>query len=126
MDRMYCIMFTYSLNDDVRDTLLENAYLMLKSGSRKKKVRSEACEGVITTNFMSINLNGITGIQFNGQMETGKGKLNVSYIVRTQDLAGLEEAEYGAWLSPDERGDPPQEKIRPNPIHRAARAHQRN
>lgn len=70
---IYCIMFTFSLNDDVRDTLFETAYLMLKSGSKRKKVRSDFCEGVVTTSFKSLALYGTSGIQFEAHLETTKG-----------------------------------------------------
>jgi len=123
-------MFTFSLNDDVRDLLFETAYLMLKSGIKKKKVRSNFCEGIIT-NLKPIAAFGTAGIQFKAQLETEKGDLEVSYMVRPQDLFALETegAEYGAWLSPDQIDNPPEDlekRMRPNPIRRLAKKHLEN
>lgn len=128
---IYCIMFTFSLNDDVRDLLFETAYLMLKNGAKNKRVRSDFCEGVIKTNFNHIALYGTSGIQFQARLETEEGELEVSYMVRPQDLHYLErdDAEYGAWLSPDEMIEQPdnlEERMRSNPIRRVAKKHLEN
>jgi hypothetical protein len=49
MPPLYCIMFTASLTDDMRDLLFREAYLMLQGFKQRKKVKSSFCEGVITT-----------------------------------------------------------------------------
>lgn len=127
---IYCFMFSHPLSDDVRDLLFQVAYLMLKDNGTKRKVRSDFCEGVVTR-IGSVILYGIAGIQFDAQIETEKGNLKVSYMVRTQDLHILEseDAEYGAWLSPDEILNPPadlEQQMRPNPIRKVSKVHKMN
>lgn len=125
---IFCIMFNFSLNDDLRDLLFATAYLMLKSRTSKRKVRSNLCEceGIVTTEFKSVSLYGTAGIQFSAELETPRGKLKVSYMVRHQHLEEMEETEYSAWVGYDELDDVPTERVRPNPIHRLSKAHQKN
>lgn len=130
MQPIYCIMFSHSLNDDIRDLLLETAYVLLKSGTKRKKVRSHFCEGIIT-NVKPIAAYGMNGVQFEAELETEKGDIKVVYMVRPQDLPDLEDedAEQVAWLSPQEIANLPEgleKKLRPNPIHRVARKHLEN
>jgi len=129
MPPIYCIMCSFSLNDDVRDVLFGTAYLMLRSGLKKKKVRSESCEGIITERG-SIALYGTSGIRFEAHLETEVGDLKVVYLVRPQDLGDLERDDsQGAWVSPEEILDPPddlKERMRPNPIRRLAKKHLEN
>ena len=123
---MYCIMFSRPISDEVRDTLFANAYLMLRSMSKKKRVKTSYCEGFIKTNFKEIFLYGMTGIVFEARLETDTGDLKISYLVRHQDLEAVETAEYGAWLTSDELDDLPSSKIRPNPILAVAKQHLAN
>ena len=123
---IYCVMFSRPISDEVRDTLFANAYLMITSYQRKMKVRMSCCEGVIKTNLEEVNLYGMNGVLFNGELETNNGKLTVVYLVRHQDLQVMEEAEYGAWLGLDEIDDPPSSKIRPNPLRAVAQKHLEN
>src|SRR3989344_6142921 len=112
--RMYCITFSRSISDDVRDALLVTAYLMIRGGINKKKIRSKFCEGVVTTDFEPVFVFGMNGLVFRARLETEKDDLNVSYLVRYQDLAELEKAEQTAWVSPTDDWKIPAEKKRPN------------
>jgi len=128
MSPIYCIMFNASLNDDIRDLLFQMAYLMIKDSSKKRKVRSKFCEGIVTENGC-FSLHGTNGVRFGAQLETEKGNIKVDYLVRPQDFHRLEGVEYGAWLSFEDILNPPEnleEKIRPNPIHKVAKSHQFN
>ncbi|HBE90932.1 MAG TPA: hypothetical protein DDW41_07055 [Candidatus Andersenbacteria bacterium] len=122
-------MFSFPLSDDIRDVLFETAYLMLRSGEKKKKVRSDCCEGVVKTDFGSMALYGTSGIVFVANLETEKGNLKASFLIRQQALYEMEQPEYGAWLTHDDIGssrEALEAKIRPNPIHRVAYKHHEN
>ncbi len=129
MHPIYCIMFTFSLNDDMRDLLLQIAYLMLKSDAQKKKVRSAFCEGIVTR-LGYVCAHGTGGIEFEARLETEQGDQTVRYMVRPQDLRRLEEMEHCAWLSDEDLEDLSEdelnERIRPNPIRKVARNHLSN
>lgn len=124
---VYCFMVTWTItSDDVRDLLFVTAYHMIKSHARKRKVRSEECEGVVTTAFQHVSLAGISGIRFRAELETETGKLVVTYLVRNRDLDALEEAEEGAWVSDDDSPEDVLGRFRENPIRKAAQSHQWN
>jgi len=118
-------MFSLPISDEVRDALLVNAYLMLKSYSKKKKVKASCCEGVIKTDFKETVLYGTNGILFEGKLETNKGDLTVLYLVRHQDLQEIEEAEHTAWLRTYE-DKPRPSQLRSNPIRAVAKKHLEN
>ncbi len=120
---IYCITFTDSIvSDDVRDMLFQTAYLMLKGGQKRKKFRSKECSGVVVTKFQPLVYVGTSGIEFTGIVESEEGENTITYLVRDQDLAMLEQAKEGAWLSGEDMlsGNIPEEKWRPNPIRRVA------
>ena len=125
MPKIYCIMFTFSLNDDVRDMLFATAYLMIRDGTKRKKVKNGFCEGFVRK-LNPIAIYGMAGVEFQAHLETEKGDLKVSYMVRPKDLGAIEEAEDGAWLTPEELDNPPEGKRRPNPIRRVANKYQGN
>ncbi|MDP3883077.1 MAG: hypothetical protein Q8Q48_03400 [Candidatus Staskawiczbacteria bacterium] len=127
---MYFMFFNLSLTDDIRDLLFQTAYLLLKTGQGKRKARSGSCEGVVT-NLGSVALYGMGGVQFEGRLDTNRGELKVTYIVRPQDLQRMEQDDvgFGAWLTLLDLFDPPadlEERIRPNPIGEVSRAHHAN
>ena len=124
---IYCVMFSNPISDDVRDTLFANAYLMLKTFSKKKRVKTSFCEGVIKTDLKPVALYGMNGVVFNARLETDKGDLTVSYMVRHQNLKEMEETEHGVWLEDDELDETlPASKLRPNPIRAVAKKHLEN
>ncbi len=123
---MYCVMFSRPISDEVRDTLLVNAYLMLKSYSKTKRIKASCCDGQIKTDFKEVAFCGMSGILFEGRVETDQGDLKVTYLVRHQDVQTMEETERGAWLAKDELDDIPQSKVRPNPIHALSKKHLEN
>jgi hypothetical protein len=119
-----CIGFSRSItSDDVRDALLQTAYLMLRGYERKRKVHSKFCEGVVTTDFKETSFVNITGVMFYATVECETGKNEISYLVRSRDIAELEtdESEF-AWVSSDDlRHGRPGGNFRQNPIFRMAR-----
>jgi hypothetical protein len=71
----------------------------------------------------------MTGIQFTANLATNTGDMQVSYLVRHQDLEELEAAVSGAWLSPQDLGnleEALESKRRPNPIREVANKHHQN
>ncbi|MFA6050905.1 MAG: hypothetical protein WC761_06995 [Candidatus Paceibacterota bacterium] len=129
MDSFFCIMFSFPLSDDIRDVLFETAYLMLRSGEKKKKVHSGCCDGVVKTDFGSMAIYGTSGIVFVANLETEKGDLKASFLIRPQSLDAMAQAEYGAWLTHNDMGASAEDlraKMRPNPIHRVAYKHREN
>jgi len=121
-------MFTHSLNDDMRDLLFEAAYMMLTSYTRRKEVRcKDVCEGVVTTRFQRVVAFGTSGILFEAHLETDLGNQDVLYMMRPEDLGLMARGVRGAWLSEDELGQPiPKERLRSNPVVRAAKAYKYN
>ncbi len=126
MSQIYCVMFSNPISDEVRDTLLANAYLMLRTCSKRKRVRTNCCEGQIETDLHPVALYGMSGIVFKARLETDAGDLRASYLVRHQDLQEMEETEYAAWLDADELNEPPPSKVRPNPVRAASKKHLEN
>lgn len=126
--KIYCLVVDGNLvDDDIRDMLLATAYQMAIGHQKKQRVKAEGCEGIVRTKFQRQSLVDIHGLVFMAELDTEKGRLAITYILRDQDLRALEEMEEGAWLSLEELGQPiAEERIRPSPIKRVKRAFQNN
>jgi hypothetical protein len=127
---MYFMFFNLPLTDDIRDLLFQTAYLMLKTGQEKRKAKTGSCEGVVT-NLGSVALYGMGGVQFEAVLDTEKGKLKATYMVRPQDLQRMEKDDFrlGVWMTLQDLFNPPAdltERIRPNPIGKVAKSHRAN
>ena len=129
---MYFMFFNLPLTDDIRDLLFQTAYLMLKTGQEKRKAKTGSCEGVVT-NLGSVALYGMGGVQFEARLDTEKGKLKATYMVRPQDLERLEKnnVRLGVWMTLQDLLCPPsteelKARERPNPIGKVAKAHRAN
>lgn len=119
----WCITFSgHSISDDVRDVLLETAYLMIRGHQKRRRFRSTTCEGVVETKFQHMIFITTSGFQFQATVECEVGKLNVLYLVNDSDLHTFEQGEYGVWLSDEDLlgGEISEERIRPNPIKKVA------
>jgi hypothetical protein len=86
---MCFINFSQPLSDPVKETLLEAAYIMLSERRKTKKVRGSCCEGVVKTTFQPLSLYGMNGLQFNAHLEVPQGTLDVSYLLREEELREL-------------------------------------
>jgi hypothetical protein len=129
---IYFMMFNLPLTDDIRDMLFQAAYLLLKTGQGKRKVKSASCEGVVTDKG-AVALFGMGGVQFEARLDTDMGERKVTYMVRPQDLERLEKAgvRLGVWMTLQDLLCPPSDeefeaRKRPNPIGKVARAHRSN
>jgi hypothetical protein len=110
------------VSDDTRDALFQAAYVMIKSGQRRRKFRTHESEGLVTTQFRSLVFVGTAGIEFKATVESESGSLTVSYLVRQRDLQEMEESETVAWASEEDMvdGKIPEELWRPNPLRKVA------
>jgi hypothetical protein len=110
------------VSDDTRDALFQAAYVMIKSGQRRRKFRTNESEGLVKTQFRSLVFVGTAGIEFNATVESGSGSLTVSYLVRKRDFQEIEEADEVAWVSEDDLVDGriPDTLRRPNPLRKIA------
>lgn len=123
---VYCVMASWKIDDDTRDLLFGTAYLMIKTGRNRRRVRGDGCEGVVTTEFQRASLSGLSGVQFRAELETDDGKLIVKYIVRDHDFEEMEKSECGAWIDPHDPPDDLEEHIRENPVRKAAQSYKWN
>ncbi|MBI3251389.1 MAG: hypothetical protein HYZ62_00590 [Candidatus Andersenbacteria bacterium] len=125
---IYCIVVHGNLvSDEIRDELFATGYYMMLSHSKKKKIKTKECEGIVRTNFQRQVFVNIGGVVFIAELETAKAKIAVTYIIRDRDLAGMAESEGGAWLSLEELGQEiPEDRLRPSPIKRLKPAHRLN
>lgn len=123
----WCITFSRPvISDDVRDVLMQTAYLMIRGGEKRRKIKSAACEGLVTTNWQRLVFVNVSGVHFKAIVEGETGKNEIGYLFRDRDLERLESVGEGAWLTVEEilSGEIPDEKRRSNPIRKVA--HNRN
>lgn len=117
---IYCLTFQGNLvSDDIRDALFSAGYLMIVGHEKRHRIKTDECEGIVRTAFQHQGLVDIYGVVFVAELETEKGKLTVTYIVRDRDLGEMEQMEEGAWVSVDDLDEEiPAERIRPSPLKR--------
>ncbi len=116
------INFSIPVTDDVRDAVFQTAYVMLKDYERRKRIRSKICEGFVDRKG-PMSYNGFNGIGFDTQVDTEKGILAASFIIRPKDMDGIEDAEDYAWVDDHEANDEEafERNRRPNPIRQIAK-----
>lgn len=95
--KMYCIMNSGKpLNKMIADVLLYNAYDMFQQGRRTQRIKSRQYDGVIESNLRVVEYSGIPSVQFEAIVSTEMWESNtVRFVIRTDDLEGLEQAEWG-------------------------------
>lgn len=76
----------FGINDLILESLYRTARDMLRSREERRKVKNDDVEGVITTGFSAAGIGTFFGIQFQAEIETGRGRSDVRYIVRATGL----------------------------------------
>lgn len=102
--KIYCLgVAGRAMTEKLAEVLFHNAHDMIESGKEKQRVKGRDYDGVITTKFERVCLATIAGILFEATVMTAKGETKSKYIVRDQDLDGLEKAKFQILqLDPDE------------------------
>lgn len=91
-----------SLDDHMRDVLFLGAVQLMRDRSARKTLKSTRLNGLIRTAFQHAVLGTIGGTKFAAALETERGSVEVTYIVRDEDIAA--EIESGAYAKKTQRG----------------------
>ena len=91
-----------SLDDHMRDVLFLGAVQLMRDRSARKTLKSPRLSGLIRTAFQRAMLGTIGGTKFAAALETERGSVEVTYIVRDEDIAA--EIESGAHAKKTQRG----------------------
>lgn len=86
-----------NIDDDIRDTLYQTAYAMLISRSRRRRVKSKKCEGVVTSTMKPIFYVDQTGIQFEATVESQHGTSTVKYLLPDREVSSEETVGEFSW-----------------------------
>jgi hypothetical protein len=81
------------ITDRVSKLIYRAACSMAVTKSRRRNIRSEECEGLVTTEYKLATMVTISGVQFHAQVDTEEGTTTVEFIVRDFTLA----EEFGEW-----------------------------
>ena len=84
--QIYCMMWSGFLDSNVHNTLFLAAREMVRDHREKQMIRNEWCEGLVRTKFTPALIGAVSGIIFDAEVETERGKSTVKYLVRTADL----------------------------------------
>lgn len=97
MGTIYCLMnHGPGLTELIRQILFDTAQEMVRRDLKRKLVRNDDFEGVVTTNKDWARMGGVSGYVFRAVVESEAGvENNVSYLVRPADL---EDLEGGRWV----------------------------
>lgn len=82
-----------ALSVEVGESLLVAAYQMASSYGRRKKIKTETHQGLVTTSYKRQRLATITGIVFLAQLESNDGVSVIEFILRDSDLEDMAEQE---------------------------------
>lgn len=92
---IFCIMFSgSSLSKMASDILFKTAQKMVKQDKRRMSVHHDDCMGVVTTDFESVQFNGLSGCRFEAEIATPRGDTKVDFLVRLQDLEIVDEVNW--------------------------------
>lgn len=68
------------------------AAMVMQAGKRQRlDLKQGDCEGRVTTSFESANIGGITGTQFEAELDADEGSTRVTFIVREIDMEAAQE-----------------------------------
>lgn len=80
---IYCVMLAgISLNETVRNLLFNKAQEMFQKKESSCTIAEDECEGYIQTDWQYESIGGTSGVLFKSELETNRGKVDVTYIVR--------------------------------------------
>lgn len=100
---IYCLMSSgVSLSDPARDALFQTACNCIRDEKNERKVYHDDVRGIVHTDFNFSTLgHAITGIVFEGEIETDQGSSYVKFIVNTYNLEKVRYME-NKWISFDD------------------------
>ncbi len=86
--KVYCLLTAgQPLTTETTRLLFCIAQELMRNGRKRKRVKSDDCDGTVSTKFKFALLNSwVMGIQFLAELETDAGMTTVSFIVRKTDL----------------------------------------
>lgn len=94
MGKIFCLgVAGGSIDKKLGEVLFANAYDMIETQTKKQRIKGKNYDGWISTDFERATLVTITGILFSASVLTPKGEMTAGFIVRDQDLEGIEKAE---------------------------------
>lgn len=87
MQQIFCLMVSGpGLTAGINTALMLAAKDMYLEGARKKAIRGDTFEGLLTTDFNYVSLGSLSGLNFHATIEVGRGKTEADFIVRARDL----------------------------------------
>lgn len=89
--KIFCIgIASGKITEKLTDVLFVNSHDMIEYGEEFQAIKSSTYEGCIKTKFNRATLGTISGIVFEADIMTDKGQVLASYLIRDQDLDGIE------------------------------------
>ena len=93
------VMSGVPLNDAISNILMFAGRKMIEAGKNRQKIKSPVCEGVLRTEFGRALLGTLSGITFEAEIESDRGKTKVRFLL-DPDLTRAELNE-GFWVDTD-------------------------
>src|SRR3989338_8501392 len=94
----YCLMVAgVALTDQIRNQLVDAARTMILNGDRGYRIVSDDFVGEVQTDMKTVLLGSIAGLLFTAEIQSVKGHVEVSYLVRPQDVSRINPYE-GVWV----------------------------
>src|SRR3989338_4219105 len=84
--KIWCVMVSRSIPWYISDQLYEAARKMAKEGLTTFDLKSDVCEGRVTTEYESMMLVYASGFGFHATVEWEVYKAKVTYIICSKDL----------------------------------------
>lgn len=76
------------------EVLFINSHYLIETNKKRTKIKGSEYNGFIKTYFKRANIDVISGIVFHAEVETNKGMTLVNYIIRDNDLEGIENVQF--------------------------------
>jgi hypothetical protein len=99
--KIFCIGVSGKpVTETLADVLLYNAHDLIEKAKKKgrdtmsQRIKGRDYDGIIKTSMQRQSLSIISGIMFQATVMTPLGETEVRYIVRDQDLEGLETSKF--------------------------------
>ncbi|KKT71738.1 MAG: hypothetical protein UX09_C0016G0014 [Candidatus Uhrbacteria bacterium GW2011_GWE2_45_35] len=96
LPEIYCLMVAGGqLTPDLKEMLFHIALGMITEQTREFRLKEDGFEGVITTEFESTTLGGLSGTVFEAELDIGAKTVRMRYFVRpVRDAAILAKLMY--------------------------------